>query len=94
MYIDADFIVRLAAVVSALTIIIGGIIAVYEVFRGNKNQTEEIKQIQAEQRIICEGLKGALQGLIETGCNGPCKSSLQKLEEYLNETAHKQEKRG
>ena len=41
--------------------------------------------MQKEQRIICEGLKGALEGLIENGCNGPCKTALQKLEEYLNE---------
>ena len=88
MYINADSIIEIAAIISALTVIIGGIIAVYEVFRGNKKQTDEIKQMQKEQRIICEGLKGALEGLIENGCNGPCKTALQKLEEYLNETAH------
>lgn len=88
MYINANSIIEIAAIISALTVIIGGIIAVYEVFRGNKKQTDEIKQMQKEQRIICEGLKGALEGLIENGCNGPCKTALQKLEEYLNETAH------
>lgn len=88
MYINANSIIEIAAIISALTVIIGGIIAVYEVFRGNKQQTDEIKQMQKEQRIICEGLKGALEGLIENGCNGPCKTALQKLEEYLNETAH------
>lgn len=34
------------------------------------------------------GLRGALQGLIEQGCNGPCKDALDKLEKHLNKKAH------
>ena len=41
-----------------------------------------------EQSLICYGLRGALQGLIEQGCNGPCKDALEKLNEHLNQEAH------
>ena len=31
---------------------------------------------------------GVLQGLIESGCNGPCKDALGKLDKHLNQKAH------
>ena len=44
--------------------------------------------MMAEQSLICYGLRGALQGLIEQGCNGPCKDALEKLNKHLNQEAH------
>lgn len=46
------------------------------------------RDIQHELTVICYGLKGALQGLIETGCNGPCKEALKLLDKHLNKAAH------
>lgn len=88
MYIDADVIIKAASLLTALTVLVGGIIAVYKVFERDKKQTEVLKSMQEEQTIICYALEGALQGLIENGCNGPCKEALQKLEKYLNQKAH------
>lgn len=48
----------------------------------------DMKALQAELQIICYGLRGALQGLIETGCNGPCKEALNMLDKHLNKNAH------
>lgn len=45
-------------------------------------------ETQVELQIICYGLRGALQGLIETGCNGPCKDALNMLDKHLNKSAH------
>lgn len=45
-------------------------------------------ETQAELQILCYGLRGALQGLIETGCNGPCKDALKMLDKHLNKSAH------
>lgn len=45
-------------------------------------------EIQAELQILCYGLRGALQGLIEKGCNGPCKDALSRLDKHLNKSAH------
>lgn len=48
----------------------------------------DMKALQTELQIICYGLRGALQGLIETGCNGPCKEALNLLDKHLNKNAH------
>lgn len=45
-------------------------------------------ETQAELQILCYGLRGALQGLIEKGCNGPCKDALKMLDKHLNMSAH------
>lgn len=50
----------------------------------------DMKAMQTELTVICYGLKGALQGLIETGCNGPCKEALKMLDKHLNKSAHEQ----
>ena len=51
-------------------------------------QEKQIQHIQNELTVICYGLRGALQGLIEKGCNGPCKDALNKLDKHLNQAAH------
>lgn len=91
MYIDGNTIIKAAAIISALVVIIGGIISIYKIFENNKKQNEVIKSMQEEQTIICYGLKGALQGLIEQGCDGPCKEALNMLDKHLNKSAHKPE---
>lgn len=89
MYIDADTVIKAVSLISAIGALVGGIIAVYKVYANNKKQNEVIKAMQAEQTIICYGLKGALQGLIEQGCDGPCKEALNMLDKHLNKSAHK-----
>ncbi len=91
MYVDADLIIKVGSLLGALAAIIGAIIAVYKVVENNKRQNEVIKSIQEEQTIICYGVKGALQGLIEQGCDGPCKEALAKLDKHLNKKAHEAE---
>jgi hypothetical protein len=88
MYIDADIIIKTASLLSALALLFGVVIAVYKQMEQNKKQSEQIKSIQAEQTIICYALKGALQGLIESGCDGPCEKALNDLEKHLNKQAH------
>ena len=89
MYIDADTIIKAASLLAALGALVGAVIAVYKVLESNKKQSEVIKAIQDEQTIICYGLRGALQGLIEQGCDGPCKDALTMLDKHLNKGAHK-----
>ena len=89
MLITADRIVKTAAVMSALTVLVGAIIAVYKILESNRRQSAEINAMKEEQTIICYALQGALQGLIEQGCDGPCKDALNMLQKHLNKTAHK-----
>ena len=83
MYIDLDTIIKAASVTSSIGVIIG-----VKVFQINRKQSDFIKSIEDEQTLLCYGLRGALQGLIEQGCNGPCKDALDKLEKHLNKKAH------
>ena len=89
MLITADTIIKAAAVVGALSVLAGVIVTVYKVLESNKRQSAEINAIKGEQTIICYALQGALQGLIEQGCDGPCKDALNMLQKHLNQTAHK-----
>lgn len=91
MYIDADFIIKAASLLGALGALIGAVIAVYKVYESNKKQSEVINEIQKEQTLICYGLRGALEGLIEQGCDGPCKDALNMLDKHLNKSAHRPE---
>ncbi len=89
MFIDADVIIKAAALLGALSVLVGAIVAVYKILEGNKRQSQEINAMKEEQTIICYALQGALQGLIEQGCDGPCKDALNILQKHLNKTAHK-----
>ena len=89
MYIDADVIIKLASLLGALGALGGVVIALYRQYESNRKQSEAIKEIQEEQTIICCGLRGALQGLIEKGCDGPCKEALAMLDKHLNRSAHR-----
>ena len=91
MYIDADTIIKAASLLAAFSALVGAVIAIYKMIEVNKRQSEVIKEIQDEQTIICYGLKGALQGLIEQGCDGPCKEALSMLDKHLNKSAHRPE---
>ena len=53
-----------------------------------EEDAERHAETQAELTILCYGLRGALQGLIEKGCNGPCKEALKMLDKHLNKSAH------
>ena len=88
MIVTWDTIIKAGAVLGALTAIIGALVAVYKLVDGIKDQKRVQAEMQKELTIICYGLKGALEGLIENGCNGPCKDALSKLEKHLNEAAH------
>lgn len=91
MYIDVDTIIKAASLLGALGALFGAVIAVYKVYETDKRQSVVIKEIQEEQTLICYGLRGALQGLIEQGCNGPCKDALAMLDKHLNKSAHRPE---
>ena len=88
MYIDADTIIKAASLLGAIGALVAAIVSVYKVIESNKKQSEFINAIQEEQTLICYGLRGALQGLVEQGCNGPCKDALDKLDKHLNKSAH------
>ena len=89
MYIDADVIIKLASLIGALGALGGMVIALYRQYENDKKQSVVIKEMREEQTILCYAMRGTLQGLIEKGCDGPCKESLQMLDKHLNKSAHR-----
>lgn len=90
-----------ASVLTAAAVIVAAVFKLVDWLRKPSRQEQEIKELhekhdadmramQTELTVICYGLKGALQGLIETGCNGPCKDALKLLDKHLNKSAHEQ----
>lgn len=88
MYIDGETIVHLAELLGALAVVVGGILSVYKIIDQIRIQGRQIKCIMAELAIIDAGLRGALAGLVEQGCNGQCKEALHALDRHLNAQAH------
>lgn len=88
MYIDSNTIIHAAELIGACGVIIGLIVGIYRILEGIKSQGQQISEIMAELAIIDRGLKGALEGLIEQGANGPCREALSKLDEHLIAQAH------
>lgn len=89
MYIDIETVRAAAALITALGTIVGLIVAIYKFYARQRKQDEELAAIRAELQVLCYGVEGALAGLIETGCNGPCKDALAHLRKHLNKQAHK-----
>lgn len=92
-------IITAGAVVTAIGAIIGLIVKLVRWVDKQKKQDNEIQELKTQHEadlnalkheltVICYGLQGALQGLIEQGCNGPCKKSLDMLNKHLNKAAH------
>ena len=54
----------------------------------NERQWRAIHQSREEQTLICYGVRACLMGLIEQGCDGPCKDALTALDKHLNKAAH------
>lgn len=89
MYISIETIKNLVTIFAALSAIAGGATAIYKFYLRQKKQDEELAAIRAELQVVCYGLRGALQGLVEQGCNGPCKDGLNCLDKHLNKQAHR-----
>ena len=90
MYINWETIITVGKIIGALGVITSTVVALYKTVESVKLQKQDIRSIKEEQTLLCYGLRGALQGLIEQGCNGPCKDALDKLEKHLNKEAHDQ----
>lgn len=89
--INADAIIKIAAVLGALGVIGGVVMWCIKFVDRQKKQDDELKAIRKEQTLICYGVLACLKGLKEQGCNGPVTAALDKLEKHLNQAAHDEE---
>lgn len=101
MYIDADTIIRAAAVLGALIALGTAAYGVIKWFQKQEKQTtdiealrkkeaEDIKEMQDELCLISYAMLACLDGLKQQGCNGAVTEAHNKLEKHLNQRAHDQ----
>lgn len=88
MYVDADTIIKAAALLSALLAIGAVLYKVFKWMERQKEQDKEIAEIKKEQCLMCYGLLATLDGLKQLGANGNVSDAYNRLEKHLNKTAH------
>ena len=86
--INADTLVMLAQILTALGVIGGVVLWCFKFVQRSRRQAEELRAIRKEQTLICYGLLACLKGLKEQGCNGPVTEAMDRLEQNLNQAAH------
>ena len=89
MTVMTETIVAIAAVISALTVILGAVFAAYKWYLKQGKQDDDIKQIKEEQSVLTQGVLACLKGLSEQGCDGPVTEAIATIENHLNKQAHK-----
>ena len=83
MYIDTGTIITAGAVLAALTAILT---LVFKVYRWVLRQDRQDREIQ---RLKDDGVSACLDGLIQLGANHAVPIAKDKLDKYLNQSAHK-----
>lgn len=101
MYVDADTIIKLAAVIGALTAIFAFVYKgikwvqvqnqqTVDIRALRQQQAEDIQDLKDEQCLISWAMLACLDGLKQLNCNGPVTEAHNKLEKHLNQKAHDQ----
>lgn len=88
MYIDANIIITIASVITAVVVIFSAIFAVYRWYLRQNKQDNEIDKMKREQCLLTYGVLACLKGLKEQGCNGPVTEAINKIEKHINQEAH------
>lgn len=91
MYVDAQTIIQLAALLSALGALGGGVYAVLKFMDRQKAQDKELQAIREENCLLSFGLSACLDGLMQLGANHTVPVAKEKLDKHLNKMAHKME---
>ena len=88
--ISVGTILSVVSVITAVITIGGVIFAIYRWYLRQNRDTEEIKKLKHENAIICYALSACLDGLIQLGANHNVPIVKDKLDKYINQTAHDQ----
>lgn len=89
MYIDTGTIITAGAVLAALTAILTLVFKVYRWVLRQDRQDREIQRLKDENTLLCYGVSACLDGLIQLGANHAVPIAKDKLDKYLNQSAHK-----
>jgi len=86
---NATDIISLAAVVGAAVALINYTNRAFLWLHKTTQQSEDLKAVKEEQRILCIGLSACLDGLIQLGANHEVPKAKKALDDYLTSQAHK-----
>lgn len=89
MTFDTELLKTVAELISAVTVIFGVIFACYRWYLKQNKQDEDIKAMKEENTLICFALRACLDGLEQLGANHTVPVAKEKLEKYLNISAHR-----
>lgn len=89
MYIDTGTIITAGSVLAALTAILTLVFKVYRWLLRQDRQDREIQRLKDENTLLCYGVSACLDGLIQLGANHTVPIAKDKLDKYLNQSAHK-----
>lgn len=81
-------VITIAAVLTAITTVLGRYNKLYDWIKKQEEQDKLIKDIQEEQALLTYGVLACLKGLSEQGCDGPVSEAINKIEKHINEKAH------
>lgn len=88
-------IIGAAGLVSAVLVLLGGLVSIYKTARKWEKQTEEIQEIKNKQKDISEQqylqlevLDAVLDGLHQLHCNGKTTEAANKLDDYMKRKAN------
>lgn len=95
-------ILKLAAIITALSVIFGVIIGGYKMYDKLIDNNKELERriaelekqnqsINKESALIIYALGACLNGLHQQGCNGEVTKAIEKINKYINNAAHGQD---
>ena len=95
-------ILKLAAIITALSVIFGVIIGGYKMYDKLIDNNKELERrivelekqnqsINKESTLIIYALGACLNGLHQQGCNGEVTKAMNRINKYINNAAHGQD---
>lgn len=105
MTITWETIITAGAVLTAVLLIGGTALKIYEWYKKQNKQSTDIEELKArhesdvdrineENTLICYALSACLDGLMQLGCNHTVPDAKTKLDKYLNQQAHHTNSKG
>lgn len=90
MYVDANTIIWCGSLIGAIAVLCGFLFRFVKWVMEQKAQSDKIKEVQAEQTVMCYVLLAALDGLKQLGANGEVTKAHDMLSKHINKKAHDQ----
>lgn len=85
----AESVISIAAVITAMGVIGGAVVAIIKFIERQKEQDKEIRESKDERALLCFGISACLDGLIQLGANHTVPVAKDRLDKFLNKQAHK-----